>query len=243
MPTCTVTLSANAGLSITLGGQRIWVDAVHRSRTEGFSTLSKALWDEMKTGKAFSAPRVIAFTHCHPDHFSETLTAEAQELWPEARLILPEQRFPEQTLITGEEQTITDGALEIRFLRVPHDGTQYALVPHYAIVITDGAFTMLAGGDCAPAHPRLAQRLENTKVDLAIMGFPWLALPNGRAYLRERIAPAHLFVCHLPFARDDTCGYRRLAAEAAAEYGGTADVRLLQDPFQTETVEYRWPCQ
>lgn len=35
-----VTLSANAGVSVELGGVRIWIDALHDTRVPGFSTLT-----------------------------------------------------------------------------------------------------------------------------------------------------------------------------------------------------------
>ena len=38
-----VTLSANAGVSVELGGVRIWIDALHDTRVPGFSTLDSHL--------------------------------------------------------------------------------------------------------------------------------------------------------------------------------------------------------
>ena len=45
-----VTLSANAGVSVELGGVRVWIDALHDMRVPGFSTLDshllRRLWSE-----------------------------------------------------------------------------------------------------------------------------------------------------------------------------------------------------
>ena len=39
-----VSLSANAGVSLQMGPHRIWVDALHTRQAEGFSTVSPELW-------------------------------------------------------------------------------------------------------------------------------------------------------------------------------------------------------
>ena len=67
----TVTLSANAGVVIQCGGYRIWVDALHDQKVDGFSAVDSKLQMDMLKCPAFSDPQYICYTHCHPDHFSE----------------------------------------------------------------------------------------------------------------------------------------------------------------------------
>ena len=75
-----VSLSANAGVSLQMGPHRIWVDALHTRQAEGFSTVSPELWARMQAEEAFTAPDVICFTHCHRDHYDRTLTLGGLEL-------------------------------------------------------------------------------------------------------------------------------------------------------------------
>ena len=101
MSCCKVTLSANAGIALDFGGLRLWADALHDEKVPGFSTVTPSLWTAMRSHPAFAAPDLLFFTHCHPDHFSRTLTRLALERWPKAKPILPETFFPEQLLLSG----------------------------------------------------------------------------------------------------------------------------------------------
>lgn len=74
-----VTLSANAGVAIEIGGIRIWVDALHDVQVPGFRPYAQHL-RQLWTAEAFQSPDVIVYTHCHPDHYSQQLTAEAHSV-------------------------------------------------------------------------------------------------------------------------------------------------------------------
>ena len=43
MSHCQVTLSANAGIALSFGGLRVWVDALHDQKIPGFSTVTPDL--------------------------------------------------------------------------------------------------------------------------------------------------------------------------------------------------------
>ena len=70
MSRCSITFSANTGGALSLGPFRVWYDALHRRKVPSFSTLSPALLEAVEADPAFSAPDMIYFSHCHPDHFS-----------------------------------------------------------------------------------------------------------------------------------------------------------------------------
>ena len=106
MSHCQVTLSANAGIALSFGGLRVWVDALHDQKIPGFSTVTPDLWAAMRAHPAFAAPDLLFFTHCHPDHFSAGLAREALDLWPEAKIVLPEDRFPGQALLSGRRERV-----------------------------------------------------------------------------------------------------------------------------------------
>ncbi|MBQ9930599.1 MAG: MBL fold metallo-hydrolase [Oscillospiraceae bacterium] len=217
-----VTLSANAGVSIQLGSRRIWVDALHEIKQPGFSAVSAALFEKLLVSDAFQAPDYICVTHDHPDHYSQRMVSRACGIWPEAKLCIP------------QPGNVRDGDLTMEFIRLPHEGAQYADVEHYGIFITAGGKHILLPGDCEVAAPALLQAAGERKIDLAILNFPWVTLARGRAFL-QKLKPGHILLCHLPFAADDVNGFRESAGRNA-HLLPDMDVRLLCDPMQTETV-------
>lgn len=232
-----VTLSANAGVALDFGGLRIWVDALHDEKVPGFSTVTPALWAAMRAHPAFAAPDLLFFTHCHPDHFSRPLAQEALDLWPKAKIVLPENRFPGQALLSGRRERVRLPNLTLDFIRLTHEGPRYASKPHYGCILESRGFRILVTGDCRLCAPELAVFLqEDGPVDLAILDFPWLTLPRGRRFVQEHIRPKRMLVCHLPFSGDDIYGYRAAALKSAPLLEGV-DVRLLSEPLQQETLE------
>ncbi len=220
-----VTLSANAGMSIQIDKHRIWVDALHNEKQAGFSAVSPELYQELLLSDAFQSPSYICVTHFHPDHYSETMVKQACKRWPAARLCLPQQKISK----------VTDGGLELEFVRLPHEGAQYADVLHYGILIGFGGKHILIPGDCETASPVLAQAIGDRQIDLAILNFPWVTLSKGRAFLSQSLKPKHILLCHLPFELDDGSGFRK-SAQRNAQLLPQMDVRLLSEPLQTEIV-------
>ena len=234
MSSCQITLSANAGAALHLGSVRLWADALHDKTVSGFSTLTPELQAAMAAHPDFADPNLIFYTHCHPDHFSEALTQQALTRWPFAEVILPERQFEEQLLLSRPREQLFLPELSIQFVRLPHEGEQYADVAHYGCLLDQNGFRVLIPGDCAVASPVLREFLMETgPVDLALLDFPWITLSKGRRFIEQFMQPRHLAVYHLPFASDDIFGYRR-AVTKAAEQVQVEDLRLFLEPFQCE---------
>lgn len=229
-----ITFSANAGVVLQLGGIRLWVDALHEEPVSGFSTLTPQLRDAVAAHPDFQSPNLIFCTHCHQDHFSRRLLEQAMERWPLAEVILPERQFENQLLLSQPREKLVVPELTLQFVRLPHEGEQYADVANYGCLLNHDGFRILLVGDCAVASPALREfLLETGPVDLALLNFPWITLSKGRRFIEQFIRPRHLAICHLPFERDDVYGYRR-AAFKAMEQVGAQDLRLLLDPLQRE---------
>lgn len=235
MPEVKVTLSANAGVCIEVCDKKIWVDALYEGADVGFSKMSIQLQQQVLESSLFASPDHIVYTHCHPDHYSRKLASIATKRWGSAKLYLPEQELEGQVLLNGDEMVVTDGSLTLRFLRLPHEGAQYAHVKHYGLLLSIAGCNILLPGDCALASPALAKAVGNVKIDLAILDFPWITLRGGRAFLEQHIRPDHILAYHLPFAADDGNGYRQAAARAAKVQ--EQDARLLLEPMQTEIIK------
>ena len=211
-----LTLSANAGLAIEIGGRRIWVDALHTRKQPGFSCVDEVLQKKMLAHPAFQKPDVICYTHRHPDHYSRNLTEAACRIWPKAALLMPEENM----------EPFSMGDLRIAFFRLPHEGAQYAEVLHYGIQIRCGEEEILLTGDAAVG----CEAMNGMAPQAIVVDFPWITLPKGRRVLLEEICPKKIVACHIPFAGDDINHYR-VAAEKAAQQ--LENVYLLQDPLET----------
>lgn len=223
MPKITVTLSANAGVAIDIDGRRIWVDALHDRKVEGFSTLTPRLQREMMNSPAFSHPEYICYTHLHPDHYSESLTGVAQQLWPNAKLLLP-------------GQSVEANGLQLQYVKLPHEGEQYADVPHFGLIVRCNGCNVLLPGDCETASDQLTKAIGSLPVHLVLLNFPWATLRKGKLYIQEQFSDSHIILYHLPFEEDDIGAYRRSALSAAEAMQDGRDIRLLMQPLQTEQI-------
>ena len=231
-----VTLSANAGVSIEVGGKRILVDAFHQKKQPGFSTVESQLFQKMLTQDAFSQPDYLCYTHKHSDHYDKKMTQVILATAPNAKLIQPEPELEGAVQLSGEEFVWKDGQTTIHFLKLPHEGALYQDTVHYGLLITAGDVTILLPGDCAVASPVLEEKISNRKINLAILDFPWVTLRKGREFLQKHLPADHILLYHLPFKEDDVNGYRSAAIRWAQQLSGAADIRLLMEPLQTETI-------
>ena len=219
-----VTLSANAGVCIQANGYKIWVDALHDRPVTGFSSVDQDLWKKLYQSEAFSNPDYICYTHDHPDHYSKSLTDQALSLWSETKLLMPKADMP--------PEMVDNGAVQLSFQKLPHEGVQYKSVPHYGILLRIAEKNILIPGDCAIGAQELAAWIGERQIDLVLLDFPWLTLKNGRAFVESAIRPRAVGVYHLPFEKDDVFGYRK-AVKKTLEQRFLYDVILLSEPLQT----------
>ena len=227
-----ITLTANAGICIELAGKTIWIDALHNSKVRGFSTMNPEL---QRWVFDLPAPDILAYTHCHGDHYSRELTRQAMEKWPDAKVILPRKDFENQILLQQEKHRLELGNVSLEFVRLPHEGEEFADVRHYGLIIENGGKTVLIPGDCELASLALKAAIRDRSIDVAIFDFPWITLRKGQQFIEEVIRSKHILAYHLPFEEDDINGYRKSAERAAKQLFGV-DIRLLQNPIQSEEI-------
>ena len=217
-----LTLSANAGGVLQLGEHRILVDALHQGKLAGFSTLNQQLRNAVFAHPDFADPELICVTHDHPDHCSMALIKQAQTLWQNAKLCLPEDKLQ-----------FTSDDLTLRYIPLTHDGANFENVPHYGIVITWRGKQILIPGDCSVGDERLLLAVEDLDIDLAILNFPWLTLRKGRECLQNQLKPVACVFWHLPSGEDDIHGYRKSAEVALQHQEGY----LLYNPLQSIEID------
>lgn len=236
MFSCSVTLSANAGVALCLPGLTIWSDALHEGNLPDFSPVLPWQWEQIRQGRFSPAPDLIFYTHSHPDHCSIPMTVQTVKLFPGAQIISPDRRLNPQILLSSRQEKFYFGEAVLHFFHLTHEGMQYALVPHYGCILSYHNFQILIAGDCAVANRELIPYLETENINLALLDFPWITLRRGRTFLEQYIHPDHLMIYHLPFAEDDRFLYRAKTAESIGMLSKNMDVRILQNPFQRETI-------
>lgn len=231
---CEISLTANAGVLTVFGGARAAFDALHDRIVPGWSALTPGLTARVWPAFGPAGPELVCVTHTHPDHYTADLWAEAHRRWPGAVFVGPVSDGA--TRVPGPEGldlAVSGARLEVR--RLPHESEAYAGVPHYGYLLTVLGRTLLFPGDCAVAAPALSDWLAGRRIDVAVLNFPWLTLTRGRVFTEEVLRPGHVLLCHLPFAGDDTEGYRDAAVKAAAR-SRVPDVRCLLSPLEPERI-------
>lgn len=224
----TVTLSANAGICLQAEGLKLWVDALHDEKVPGFSTVSPELFGKIMASEEFSNPDAVCVTHRHPDHYSEDMVIQALSRYPSARLLMPDASF-------GDRHSLKIGKENITFLRLTHEGEQYADCLHYGILLTISGKKILIPGDCRLLDPALKETVRGEKIDLALLNFPWLTLKKAEAFVREEICPRQVILYHLPSAEDDINQFRPAAERSAEKWGDNA--YLLMNPLETIVLD------
>jgi L-ascorbate metabolism protein UlaG (beta-lactamase superfamily) len=237
MSQCTITLSASSGVVLRYGDVRIWSDVLHSKKTPDFSTVSPEMWRHLQQDPALIPPDLIVFSHCHPDHYSRELTAQAMKLWPDAQVAIPKREFDRQILITQQRNQLSVRGLSLRFGKLAHDGKGFEDVANYGCIIDNHGFHTLIAGDCAVANPELADFIGDTPIQLALLDFPWATLRKGREFIQKYIHPEHLILYHLPFQADNDYRFREATAQSVSRVSGIPDIRILQDAFQREVIQ------
>ena len=232
----TVVFSANAGCSVTMGGVRFWIDALHNKKTSPYQTVTPELFSALMEHPDFTDPELLIYTHDHPDHYSPELTEAALRRFPGASVITP-FAVPGFTA-SGKDLEFDYLGLHFHFFPLPHDGAEYADVPLYGFTVTCGARTLLIPSDCAVGAPALRKaliRADVSHIDCAIVDFPWASLRRGQQLLSET-GIRHLLICHFPSFEEDIGRYIDLTERAVRRLEGM-DIRFLTQPLQKEEIE------
>jgi hypothetical protein len=120
--------------------------------------------------------------------------------------------------------------LILTYVRLPHEGAEFADAVHYGILLTCGEDTVLLPGDCKLCDPGLPEAVQGKNIFAIVLDFPWITLPKPRAFVERYLAPENTIIYHLPFAEDDVNGYREAAQRCATRMGNR--VYLLAEPFR-----------
>ena len=241
----TVLLTANAGFFISVGDISLAVDAFPRMSDRGFSALSEDHFQQLCQRSDLADIRYVIATHDHGDHYSKRWNEQFLQCHPQARFIgaVTEERGPQNKnshagslpvdppiLLRSDRPTYYLPGITFEFLRLPHEGADFADVTNYGCLATispscnaisssanSGPCRILFVGDAKPADPTIAEWIGGRHIDLALLNFPWIALPKGRRFIEEYLPNTKIGVIHLPYEADDRNHYVTAARKATEQ--------------------------
>ena len=135
-------------------------------------------------------PDLLAFTHSHPDHFDETLTAQYQQ--QTLRPILGPENLPCGTTT----KAVNLGSVSIVPVKSRHIGKEYQNVPHVSYVIR-GSKTVWFAGDAVPSQWREV----GERADVIVAPFAY-ALSDSAWRMTCSLADKVVLV-HMPLREND----------------------------------------
>lgn len=230
--TCSLTLTANAGVILSVGNKEILIDALHNKKVRSFSTVPRDIIAAVRNRYAVCSPSMFLATHIHADHISAELWDDARRRWPECVFISPAPPLDGTIVLKPPHQSFAVDGIKVNAVRLMHEGIDFESVVNFGYFLEIDGFTVLIPGDCAlKATKELTELIAGRRVDLALLNFPWITLSKPRKFVLETIAPSHIVMFHLPFENDDLMGYQAAAVKAAQNLP-PLDVRLLSKPFE-----------
>lgn len=206
----------NAGLFFMNGMNCLALDMPQSGEKVGFSSMPQHLKEQMRQHSGiFSSPAGILFTHLHEDHFDQR----------ELRIIEGNGKL----LIYGddagdgqhsfEEEEIDMAPFSVRAIPTTHDGATFSGLRHRSYVITREKENFFVAGD-AILKRELAEHIKvnaEGQFNLAFCNIYQIHSAEGREFLRE-LNPHKIYLYHLPFQKDDTASFWKLARSAVAKY-------------------------
>ena len=205
----TLTLSANAGVMLTLDDLLLWIDVLHDNHAVEleFPSLSEEMTETVFARAEDRPPDLFLVTHDHPDHYSEALAEQAKKAFPACKFILPWKHTPPRPRVyPGRDLTVTAVPLPHRYV----SPEKFRTVDHYGLLIRYRSKTIFVPGDADPFSEEIQQLVPRLHPDLVILPFLWITLSSSRQVL-DGMSPGGIVLLHLPFPDRDPYGYNHLA--------------------------------
>lgn len=227
MSNLSVTLTANAGTIIQADGHIILIDALHEEKCAEFSTLSQEDLSALFQFFSYHPPELYITTHFHGDHYSQRLVDLARGSWKDCSFLFPawcQHPYP----------VFCRNGVNAEMFPLPHEGKQYQGVLNCGYFLCCGDYHILTLGDCSiSAEGAIKKLIAGRPVDLALLNFSWVCLPEARKIVTRVIAPSAVAVIHLPFEKDDVAGYRQVTRQCVASLTEQGiDVQILDSYMQ-----------
>lgn len=223
---------SNAGIIIKAGTATIWIDVLHDENDYGYGCLSDEMIGKLRSDGNLR-PDVIAFTHCHKDHYSKKLADAFMRTFKNAILVSPENKPEKQTGLFAAVETLNVSGTKLTFVKTDHQPCENAGGNHYSCIVEAESRIILVMGDAAlDVIKEVRKTTDNFKINIAVLPFPWICRRDGIKMVIDTIKPEEILVCHLPVKKESTFTYYMLAEKACLrlnDYGIKSEI--LEKPF------------
>ena len=210
-----VTYIANEGFMVSMGGTKVLIDALHKSKY--YVTPSDTLAARMMDGiPPFDNVDYVLVTHDHPDHFNADMMSRFLLNHPAARLIASSEacsklrgdssagrRRSGIDLAMGQHQTIREDRAEIVVLRLNHVGG--AEISNFAFVVRSNGYTFFHVGDARLTYNEEYLRTidwNSYRVDLLFIEY-FDNSSETREIIERMIKPRFVVLMHIPAGGED----------------------------------------
>jgi hypothetical protein len=192
------TLLCSAGLSLRYNGQTLLIDALNGAWAP-YREIAEADASDILEGKnGYEHVCGLLFTHLHPDHYSESRTAEFTRRHPGVKTFLPREDDPEKISFDA-------GPFHVECTAFVHTPIPYNLVRHYVLLISAGETSVYVTADAAPDCGRHRRILDGRQADAGFWNGQYLSYPETRALMAQCARKNYIY--HLP--DDPRNGVRR----------------------------------
>ena len=180
--------TANAGGLLKLDGITILLDGVCRQVGPYLATPSKE-----KDMLSERWPDVLAFTHCHKDHYDPEFAASYKEQ-TNGVILGPED-------IKASSQSVTVGNVTITPVKTRHIGKAGQTVNHYSFIIAGSKCVWFVGD----ASPLQWKNMELPKPDVVFVPYAYALTPSAWQ-ITKSLDPEKIVLLHMPDRGSDPDG-------------------------------------
>lgn len=181
--------------------------------------------------KGFDGKRVLAFTHCHNDHFNDTIAGEYMKSGAADRLLLPLDHDNAEEcmemaganddidIVTEDIRIFSFKSLNITYIKTEHVRYDcYGCANHYSIVIEMDERKYLMLSDTAPGDMDRVSEVVGPEMNAVFITPVLLGKKRWLKSIVDKFPAADYYVYHLPDPKMDQYGYRKLGMDKRRQY-------------------------
>lgn len=210
-----VTYIANEGFLISMGGTKLLIDALHK--TKNYASPSDTLAAKMIDAiPPFDNVDYVLVTHDHADHFSAEMVSRFLLNHPGAQFIASSETCRKLAgndaadrkrsgidLKMGRHRAVRGSKAEIVALRLDHSGSRE--ISNLAFVVRSNGYTIVHVGDALLAHNEEYLRAfdwSRYTVDLLFIEYFDRSSP-AQEIIENLIKPGHVVLMHIPAGEEE----------------------------------------
>jgi L-ascorbate metabolism protein UlaG (beta-lactamase superfamily) len=203
-PGVRVTYLANEGVLVEGGGVRILIDALFRDSMDPYERHSRDVQEQLETGeKPFDGVTLALATHFHLDHWDAGAITRFLRKNPSALFASTEhgtammpydvrERARSLWPASGGTSSLDVAGVKVVAIPLTHRTTQ-----NLGYRVEVGGRTLAHLGDADPSDENFRALAATGPVDLALVPYWWLLLPEGVSFLKATWKPGHVLAFHL----------------------------------------------